>query len=100
MIILQHCLLYFDPPSLFCFGVQNIACKIITPLKIKEEGAKYSGSHYRLLHRYQYRRILGGVDFHEQNHLILDLQLQVVVGGGFFGITPLSHCKIEVRLVL
>ena len=33
------------------FGVKNIACKIMTPLKIKGRGAKYCGSHYLALHR-------------------------------------------------
>ena len=36
---------------LHCLGAQNIACKIITPLKIKGGGEKYSGSHYLALHR-------------------------------------------------
>ena len=41
--------IFLPPPSLFCLGVQNIACKIITSLKIKGGGEKYSGSHYLAL---------------------------------------------------
>ena len=35
-------------------GVQNIACKIITLLKVKGRREKYSGSHYFALHRHMH----------------------------------------------